>query len=344
MFSRKLLLIVYCICIFRFSPIVEGQMVHISIVYACDDNYVVPTIVSMESAMMSKKDISFYEFTILVPGEFKSKSKERFEIFKNKYNEKCTVNIVNMKAAFNNCYGLLWGKTMYYRLDIPWLLQDNDKAIYLDGDTLVCRDLQELWDVELGDNLCGGVIDSSFNRWKDLKKFNKNCDIYINSGVLLINCRVWRSQSNIRNDINGYSQRVKENKFIYPDQDIINVICGGMIKKLPIKFMRLNTPEYLECNYEESEYASKFYTKGEFLEGKNNPVIVHYLGDEKPWLTHERIPKRLYDEWHKVFNIIKKEYRFRMLKVGSKLPIKDESASKGKSSLRCCCSKRQVIL
>ena len=322
MFCRKLLLIVCCICVFMFSPIIEGQRVHISIVYACDDNYVVPTIVSMESAMRSKKGTSFYEFTILVPGEFKSKSKDRFDIFKNKYNEKCTVDIVNMKAAYSDSCGLLWGKVMYYRLDIPWILQDKAKAIYIDGDTLVRGDLQELWIIDLGDNLCGGVIDSDFNKWNDLKKFNPNCDKYINSGVLLINCKACREVPFIKEKIKEYCQNIKNYDFKYPDQDIINVICGGRIRKLPFKFMRLNVLEYSECNYDESEYASNFYTKREFLEWRDNPVIVHYAGYGKPWLTNKGIPKKLYNEWHNLFDTINVEYKFNELKVKS----------------RCCCN------
>ncbi len=321
MLSRKLLLIVYCVCVFRFFSMAEGSKVHISIVYACDDKYVMPTIVSMESAMRSKKDTSFYEFTILVPGEFKSR--EKFDIFRNKYNDECIVNIEDMGDVYKDCRAECWAITMYYRLDIPWILQDKAKAIYIDGDTLVRGDLQELWIIDLGDNLCGGVIDSDFNKWNEFKKFNPNCDKYINSGVLLINCKAWREVLFIREKIKEYCQNIKNYDFKYPDQDIINVICGGRIKKLPFKFMRLNVLEYSECNYEESKYASEFYTKDEFLEWRDNPVIVHYAGYGKPWLTNEGIPKKLYNEWHNLFDTINVEYKFNELKFKS----------------RCCCNR-----
>ncbi len=316
MFSRKLLLIVCCVGVFSFFSMAGGLKVHIPIVYACDDKYVMPTIVSMESAMRSKKDTSFYEFTILVPGEFKCEGK--FNIFRNKYNNKCTVNIVNMKDAYSGCYVGYWTINMYYRLDIPWILNDKDKAIYLDGDTLVRGDLQEMWDIDLGNDLCRGVPDpNQYGRYEILKEHNPSCDKYINSGVLLVNCKAWRKVTGVRDTIKGYCQNIKNYDFRYPDQDIINVICGGKINLLPFKFMRFNLFADIENEYNNCEYAKSFYTEKEFLEGKNNPVIVHYVGSEKPWVTNEGVPKKLYDEWRKLFNTINVSYKFKELEFKS---------------------------
>ena len=87
---------------FVFITTNNATKVYIPIVYACDDKYVMPTIVSMESAMRSKKDTSFYEFTILVPGEFKCE--EKFDILRNKYNNECTVSIKNTGDTYSDCY------------------------------------------------------------------------------------------------------------------------------------------------------------------------------------------------------------------------------------------------
>ncbi len=305
---------------FVFITTNNATKVHIPIVYACDDKYVMPTIVSMESAMRSKKDTSFYEFTILVPGEFKCE--EKFNIFRNKYKGKCIVNIVDMQDAYSGCYvSHWWTISMYYRLDIPWILKGKDKVIYLDGDTLVCSDLQEMWNIGLDNNLCGGVPDpGEYDRYKYLTRFNPNCVIYINSGVLLINCKAWRKVSGIRDMIKVYCQNIEKNDFKYLDQDVLNVICGGRIMKLPFKFMRFTG---IENENKSCEYASKFYTNDEFLKGRDNPVIVHYLGREKPWRIKEGVPKKFYDKWRKLFNTINVSYKFKELEFKS----------------RCCCNR-----
>ena len=294
----------------------NATKIHIPIVYATDDNYVMPTIVSMESAVRSMKESSFYEFTILVPDEIKQENINRFEIFNDIYKDKCSVNLIKMGNAYSDCFTGQWAKCMYYRLSIPYILKGTDKAIYLDSDTLVRHDLQEMYDIDLGDNLCGGALEPGYKRYKIFKKFNEKIDKYINSGVLLINCHAWRENID-KNDIINLCINVEKYKLYFPDQDIINIICGGRIKKLPFKFMRFNMFGNIENEYDKCEYAKNNYSKKEFLEGKNDPVIMHFLVP-KPW-NSKGTPKALYEEWYNLFNSIKNRYNFKALKLQNTL-------------------------
>ena len=287
--------------------------IHIPIIYATDDNYVMPTIVSMESAVRSMKESSFYEFTILVPDEIKQENINRFEIFKNSYENRCSVNLIKMGDAYSDCFTGRWGKCMYYRLSIPYILKETNKAIYIDGDTLVRHDLQEMYNIDLEDNLCGGVIDPSYYRVHFLKKFNNKVEKYICSGVLLMNCKAWREDTAIYTKIRELCNNIEENKFKHPDQDVINTVCGGRIKKLPFKFMFFNMWCNIENEYDKCEYAKKNYSKEEFLEGKNNPVIMHFFY-LKPW-NSKGTPKALYEEWYNLFNSTKNRYNFKTLKL-----------------------------
>ena len=306
----------------------NATKIHIPIVYATDDNYVMPTIVSMESAVRSMKESSFYEFTILVPDEIKQENINRFEIFKNSYENRCSVNLIKMGDAYSDCFTGRWGKCMYYRLSIPYILKDADKAIYLDGDTLVRHDLQEMYNIDLEDNLCGGVIDCNFDRWKSLKIFNNKMDKYVCSGVLLMNCKVWREDTDIYTKIMGLCKNIQENNFTCPDQDVINTVCGGKIKKLPFKFMHFGMWANIENEYDKCEYAKKYYSKEEFLEGKNNPVIMHFFYP-KPW-NSKGTPDFLYQEWYNLFNSIKNKYNFKTLELQNTVKYKENET---------CCSK-----
>ena len=320
MFSRKLLLIVCCVGAFSFFSMADGPKVHIPIVYACDDKYVMPTIVSMESAMRSKKDTSFYEFTILVPSEFKDENKRRFDRFRNSYKDKCIVKIINMGSAFSDCYAAGWGKASLYRLHIPWIFEKAEKVIYIDGDTIVRHDLQEMWNIDLENNLCGGVIDPWYNRYEELTGFNKEIDKYINSGVLLINCKAWREEPNMKERIEDC---IKKSNFRYPDQDTINVICARRIKVLSPKF------NWSGGAFGIKDQHKKFmnFTENDFLEWKNNPVIVHFMGTEKPWDVGEGSQMEFCDEWNNLFNTIGWKYKIKELE-------------ENKSKCRCCCCKK----
>ena len=291
----------------------RDNKVHIPIVYATDDNYAMPTIVSMESAVRSMKESSFYEFTILVPDKIKQENINRFDIFKNSYENRCSVNLIRMGDAYSDCFTGKWGKCMYYRLSIPYILKETNKAIYLDGDTLVRHDLQKMYNIDLGDNYVGGVIDPSYHRIQFLKKINNKVGMYICSGVLLMNCKAWREDTAIYTKIRELCNNIEENKFKHPDQDVINTVCGGRIKKLPFKFMFFNMWCNIENEYDKCEYAKKNYSKEEFLEGKNNPVIMHFFY-LKPW-NSKGTPKALYEEWYNLFNSTKNRYNFKTLKL-----------------------------
>ena len=278
--------------------------------------------------MRSKKDTSFYEFTILVTPDLTNENKNRLNIFKESHKDKCNVNIIDMGDAYEGYHCFRFGRAVYYRLSIPFKLPDKDKAIYIDGDTLVCSDLQEMWNINLDNNLCGGVVDHTHNRYHYLKNFNKSSDVYINSGVLLLNCKAWRNELNINNDIKKYCRTMGKNNFIYADQDIINVVCGGRILKLPLKFMFY--PITWNSNMESREYFKIYYSDEEIKEYKN-PVIIHYLGDKKPWNTNT-ISYELYENWRRLFFEIKNKYNFCELRFRT-VPL---GKSKTPSKCSCC--------
>lgn len=84
----------------------------------------------------------------------------------------------------------------YYRLLIPFLLPNSPRALYLDADTLVLKNLSQLWSLELGKSAAAAVqdyiscISEAVANWQD---FNLDPTApYFNSGVLLINLKRWR--------------------------------------------------------------------------------------------------------------------------------------------------------
>ena len=84
--------------------------------------------------------------------------------------------------------------TIYFRLFIPVLFPQYDKAIYLDSDIVVPGDISKLWETELEDNLIGACADYSIQHIAPFMHYidtyvgvdHKN---YVNSGVLLMNLK-----------------------------------------------------------------------------------------------------------------------------------------------------------
>lgn len=125
--------------------------------------------------------------------------------------------------------------TIYFRLFIPTMFPQYDKAIYIDSDVVVPGDLAELYDIPLGDNLIGACQDHSVVDVPPLARYMENAVgvdryQYINSGVLLMNLKALREKQFDRHFLNLLTTYHFD--CIAPDQDYLNAICSGKIHYL----------------------------------------------------------------------------------------------------------------
>lgn len=126
--------------------------------------------------------------------------------------------------------------TIYFRLFIPAMFPEYDKAIYIDSDVVVPGDLAELYDMELSDNYIAACPDHSIENVEPLVRYTMEAvgtekGNYINSGVLLMNLKALREKSfdkHFLNLLNTYHLDC-----IAPDQDYLNALCNGKILYLP---------------------------------------------------------------------------------------------------------------
>lgn len=126
--------------------------------------------------------------------------------------------------------------TIYFRLFIPTMFPQYDKAIYIDSDVVVTGDLAELYDIPLEDNFIGACPDHSVVDIPELARYMENAVgvdryHYINSGVLLMNLKKLREAEFDRHFLNLLTTYHFD--CIAPDQDYLNAICAGKIHYLP---------------------------------------------------------------------------------------------------------------
>lgn len=155
--------------------------------------------------------------------------------------------------------------TIYYRLFIPAMFPEYDKAIYIDSDVVLPGDISELFAYDLGDNLIGACRDESVQTIPELVDYMDNGvgvghENYINSGVLLMNLKKLRDVQLDQRFLEVLNQYHFDT--IAPDQDYINVLCHGNILYLP------------EC--------------WDAMPGQNKPELaaprlIHYNLFFKPW-------------------------------------------------------------
>lgn len=286
----------------------------VPIVYALNNAFAMPTIVSITSLLVNSNSDTFFDIYLLVPSNFTEKDK--FTDLKNMFSN-FNITYIDMREAFNNAKISIYHltKETYYRLLIPKVLPQYDKCIYLDGDTIIEQDILNLYEIDILDYYIAGVKNSGvhFDSRYD-KHFCKEIGLpsleqYIYAGLLLMNLKALRETKLEDVFINLANKNIE---FPGNDQDVLNIFCYNHIKLLPLKFnsvtLRLQDPKWK---------LEKIYTDEEISEAINNPIIVHYAGDiAKPWKNTRCI---FADNWWKYALI--SPYKNELLKLKEKLEI-----------------------
>ncbi len=252
------------------------------VVYATDDNYVGPTLVSIYSASMNAKPGTKLNISVLVPGNISESKKSRFKVLDAKL-DNCSIKLIDMGNAFKDLPETRWGEAAFYRLKLASVLKDYDKCIYLDGDTVVLEDLCDLYDNDLKDNYVGGVPDG-FRLFRSYgsKIGIDNMDNYICSGVLLWNLKKIREDGKEKDFETFLKKNVgKNDDMLFPDQDAINVVCYSKIMQLPFRYGAI--VGLMSCEkYERDPCVRRLLTKSDWEEAKDSMVVIHFVG-KKPW-------------------------------------------------------------
>ena len=207
----------------------------IPIFFATDDNYFKYLTVTLDSLEKYASDEYIYDIKILATGL----SDENVQLT-NKLNlPHLSISIVNvderMKKIRNNIAKRLrdyYSESIFYRIFIPHLFPELEKAIYLDCDIVLKDDVAKLYFTDIGDNILGAVSDESI---APIPEFCTYVDevvgspegIYFNSGVLLINAKKFReerTEEKLLYLINKYNFQT-----VAPDQDYLNFLCRGRV-------------------------------------------------------------------------------------------------------------------
>lgn len=185
----------------------------------------------------------------------------------------------------------------YIRFDIPDLLSQLDKVLYLDADLVICDDLTEFWSVNIESYFVAAIENPFFDRYKSLNM--KPSSGYFNAGVLLINSKLWR-EHNVKTQALDFLNKNKEKAIMF-DQDALNSVFKGQWLKLPLRW-NLQTI-YLRRRNDLPLLKSEI--KGAF----EKPGIVHYSSSSKPWDSLDPHPLNyLFKKYAEIFGSQKKPF------------------------------------
>lgn len=248
----------------------------IPIVFAFDNNLVMPACVCISSLLMNAGKDTFYNIFILHSSKVDLK-KEELDKLPLYYNN-CKITYRSVGEYFDSSFEIR-GITVctYYRLLIPELIPEYDKVLYSDVDVIFRSDLSEIYNTDMTGYYVGGV-NSMCNYIPDLDRYYKQMSVdsskNIYAGNLLIN-----SKALLADGIVAKFKEMAHRQYKFQDMDIINIVCAGKIKYLPPLFCL--TTYISEFVVREREKLLNIWTHQEIEEALKTG-IVHYNG-QKPW-------------------------------------------------------------
>ncbi len=250
----------------------------IPIVFAFDENLIVPAEVCISSLLASAKPDTFYDIFIL-HADGTDLSTFEAETLKSTYGN-CNITFRSVGNAFDNAFEIRnITKATYYRLLIPQIITEYDKIIYADVDIIFRNDLSEVYSTELGNNYIAATYDIGMNLidgWKKhiVKTPGLEIGSYIQAGFLIFNCKKLRD-----NDMVSTFCDMIPHKYKFQDQDILNISCANRITILPWYYNITNNTLYF-LNHEPEMIIPK-YISSNFSKVKQLGNL-HFNG-QKPW-------------------------------------------------------------
>lgn len=164
----------------------------------------------------------------------------------------------------------------YYRFLCSILLPDTiERVLYLDPDILIRGSILPLYRMKFQKNLVIGVADHTINQiFIDHKRKIGLSDekIYFNAGVLLFNLNKMRKDFDLKAFV-GLLEKYQD-AFSFLDQDMLNLYFYGKIGQAGSKFN-------FNSGFASIRELFSFLFGGE--NKQEDPVIVHYMGELKPW-------------------------------------------------------------
>lgn len=202
---------------------------------------------------------------------------------------------------FNPCYIIgeshfyiaheVYAEEAYYRMLTPWILSNYDKAIVMDCDIVVKRDLAELYQTDVSGYLAAGVKDVIFQGIlngtvlgtleyaRDEMKMKDPYE-YVNTGVLVMNLAEWRKQYTL----SYVMEWANTKKFRIQEQDILNCLLEGKMKHLEIGWNYYVVASDFLCN---SLHFAPMGSYKAYVKAGEDPYLIHYAGVPKPWTNPE---------------------------------------------------------
>lgn len=176
----------------------------------------------------------------------------------------------------------------YYRLLMQEIFADWDKALYLDSDMVVLRDIAELFDTDVSAHLLAACKDADtaglYNGYDPARKEYMDDMLrikepyeYFQAGTILFNLAKFRETY----DVDSMLALASQQSWKLLDQDVLNMLAQGCVKHVPMEWNVMT--DWRGIRIKRIIRRAPKFLYDEYMAARKTPAIVHYAGTEKPW-------------------------------------------------------------
>lgn len=236
------------------------------IFFAVDDEYIPFLAVTLQSLVENSSSKNNYVIKVLYT-HINDENKKKIKKFEK---ENINIEFVDLNYYIKKVKDKLYTRdyysnTTYFRLFLPDLYPQYNKVLYVDSDTVILRDIAELYNIDIGTNLVAGVPDGAVQQVKIFQDYVEKVvgvadyNNYFNAGILLMNLDEMR-KFKFQEKFLYLLETVKFS--VAQDQDYLNRLCKGRAKIIDRGWNVMPINGEME---------------------KEKIKLIHYNLDSKPW-------------------------------------------------------------
>ncbi len=276
------------------------------IAYICDENYLIPTIVSVQSLLENLCITEGIQYVIHIC--IFDTGDESWQKFYGMEKEDVKIRIHHVDfQKYKDRYDKILQKTYVtttalLKFELSEILSDVDEVLYLDSDIIINRPIDQIFEYDIEQYALAAVFDLVFYLAQPHDKNPKAMpkEFYFNSGVMLLNLKEFR-----RRNIPELLWEAKyaladspKNTMNLMDQNAFNEALSRDCLPLPIRY---NCPNQYVANMKTNiERINHLYgTKyRDTIDLGEDAVIIHYIGRKsKPWLYGSCACRDIWDRY-----------------------------------------------
>jgi len=231
----------------------------------------------------------------------------------------CRVDVIDVSAQLTRYHAAFfnpqarWGILTWARLFIGEVFaSETGNIVYLDIDTFICRDLGELYDLDLGTDALAAVYEDSRAEgmvrdpacWTNAALLDPAATHYFNAGVLVFNLKLFRDENILARAADWYARRRDE--AIRCDQDALNALLWDRVRPLPPKWNFSDGWCERQLKHAVREKAWRGNAPRTVLEAILSPAILHFWGKSKPWKWNHRPERKRYERAMRELGMLEK--------------------------------------